>query len=346
MLRSDEMAQVLSSAAAAAEVIPRSKVGNVLRATWAGGAGGQILVLGHLDTVWPMGEVERRPFRNQNGLAYGPGVLDMKAGVVQLVFALRGVSALGVDLDKRVVCLLTCDEEIGSPESREIIEAEAPRSQAVFVLEPATPDGALKTSRKGWGLYHLTATGRAAHAGANPELGVSAIEELAHQIAGLHALTDFELGTTINVGVISGGTRPNVIAERAEAEVDLRVKTLAEAERIRPLLENREPHLRGTRVEVAGGLNRPPMERTSGNVALFRRAVLAAHGLGFTVGEASSGAASDGNFSTALGIPTLDGLGAVGAGPHAVDEHIEISSLPQRAALLACLLTDPGLPPE
>jgi len=340
----DEMAEVLSSAAAVAEVIPRSKVGNVLRATWAGGPGGQILVLGHLDTVWPMGEVERRQFRTQNGFAYGPGVLDMKAGVVQLVFALRGVPALGVEPSKRVVCLLTCDEEIGSPESREIIEAEARRSQAVFVLEPATPDGALKTSRKGWGLYHLTATGRAAHAGANPELGVSAIEELAHQVTGLHALTDFELGTTINVGVISGGTRPNVIAERAEAEVDLRVKTLAEAERIRPLLENRVPHLPGARVKVAGGLNRPPMERTSGNVALFRRAVLAAQGLGFTLGEASSGAASDGNFSTALGIPTLDGLGAVGSGPHAVYEHIEISSIPQRASLLACLLTDPGLP--
>jgi glutamate carboxypeptidase len=266
----------------------------------------------------------------------------MKAGLVQLIFAMRFLMDREDALAGRVVALITSDEEIGSPGSREIIEGEARRSRAVLVPEPATPSGALKTARKGWGLFRLATTGRAAHAGANPEAGVSAIEELAHQTLRLHSLTDHHLGTTVNVGVVRGGSRPNVIAAQAEAEVDLRVATLAEAERVLPLIHGLQPELKESRVEVTGGLNRPPMERTAGNASLFERARALARGLGFEVSDAASGAASDGNFSTALGIPTLDGLGAVGVGPHAEDERIEIGSLPDRAALIACLLADPG----
>ncbi|MFQ5859142.1 MAG: M20 family metallopeptidase [Anaerolineae bacterium] len=337
-----QMAQQLSSAGGTVEVLPQADMGDILRATWdgAGGVGGQVLVLGHLDTVWPLGEAAQRPFRIEDGLAFGPGVLDMKAGLVELVFAMRGLASLSARPARRVVALLTCDEEVGSPGSRELIEVEARRSQAVLVLEPAMPDGALKTARKGWGLFHLAVHGRAAHAGANPQSGVSAIEELARQISYLHNLTDYDLGTTVNVGVVRGGTRPNVIAADADAEIDVRVTTLAEAERILPAIRDLKPCLIGSQVEVSGGWNRPPMERTAGNAALFERARLLARGLGFDVAQAASGAASDGNFAAALGIPTLDGLGAVGVGPHAEDEYIEVASLPQRTALLACLLAD------
>jgi glutamate carboxypeptidase len=338
----EQLAGELQRCGGAVEILPRANGGNILRAVWdgAGDGGGQTLVLCHLDTVWPQGEAARRPFKIVEGLAYGPGVLDMKAGVVQLVFAMRALAALGVPPAGRVVALLTCDEEVGSSDSRDLIEAEAAQSRAVLVPEPAAPDGALKTARKGWGLFRLAVHGKAAHAGANPEAGVSAIEEMARQIVYLHSLTDFAVGTTVNVGVVHGGSRPNVIAASAEAQVDVRIARIREAEHILPAIQGLKPSLPGARVEITGGLNRPPMERTAGNEALFKRARALARGLGFDVGEMASGAASDGNFATALGIPTLDGLGAVGVGPHAEHEYIEIASLPQRTALLACLLTD------
>jgi glutamate carboxypeptidase len=332
--------ELCSSFDSTAEILPIADAGDILRVSWNGNVQSkdQILVLCHLDTVWPPGEAAKRPFNIVEGRAYGPGVLDMKAGVVQLVFAMRGLEALGFQPNTRIVALLTCDEEIGSVNSREIIENEAQQSRAVLVPEPAMPDGALKTGRKGWGLFRLMAYGRTAHAGANPESGLSAIEELARQIIYLHSLTDYAVGTTVNVGVVQGGTRPNVIAGYSEAEIDVRVSTLAEAEHVLAAINDLKPILNGSRISINGGLNRPPMGRTAGNVKLFQQAHFLAHELGFYVDEAISGAASDGNFSASLGIPTLDGLGAVGAGPHAEDEYIDVASLPESTALLACLL--------
>jgi glutamate carboxypeptidase len=335
---------LLRASGAVTEVVSRATTGNILRAEWKSPASGtangdDILLLGHLDTVWPMGEVERRPFEVMGDRATGPGVLDMKAGLVILVFGMRALSALGRLPTRRVVALINCDEEVGSLDSRDAIEDAARESSAVLVLEPAMPDGSLKTARKGSGRFTLACRGRAAHAGAFPELGISAIEELARQTTYLHNLTDFGLGTTVNVGVIRGGTRPNVVAAEAEGMIDVRAVTVAEMERLERSLRNLEPALEGAVIEMTGGWERPPMERLPGNVALFKRAQSAARALGFEVGEASSGAASDGNFATALGIATLDGLGAVGEGPHAKEEFIEVASLVERSALLASLVS-------
>lgn len=321
---------------------PMANTGDILRAEWNSGTadGTDILLLGHLDTVWPMGEVARRPFAVTGGRATGPGILDMKAGLVNIVFAMQALHDLGKLPARRVVALINSDEEVGSIDSREAIERAARESSHVLVLEPAMPDGSLKTSRKGSGRFTLSCHGRAAHAGAFPELGISAIEELARQTTYLHSLTDFGLGTTVNVGVTRGGTVSNVVAAEAEGNIDVRALTVAEMERLEGKLRGLTPSLEGAAIEMTGGWERPPMERTPGNVALFERARATARTLGFDVGEASSGAASDGNFSTALGIPTLDGLGGVGEGPHAEHEFIEVPSLVERTALLASLLLE------
>lgn len=327
---------------------PMANTGDILRAEWSSDAadGTDILLLGHLDTVWPMGEVARRPFAVTSGRATGPGVLDMKAGLVNIVFGMRALHDLGRQPSRRVVALINCDEEVGSIHSREAIERAARESSAVLVLEPALPDGSLKTARKGSGRFTLTCRGRAAHAGAFPELGISAIEELARQTTHLHSLTDFGVGTTVNVGVTRGGTRSNVVAAEAEGDIDVRALTVAEMERLERSLRGLKPALEGAVIEMTGGWERPPMERTPGNVAIFQRAQATARMLGFDVGEGSSGAASDGNFSTALGIPTLDGLGGVGEGPHAEHEFIEVSSLVERSALLASLILALDVAPE
>ena len=296
------------------------------------------LVLGHFDTVWPLGTLERMPFRLTADQAYGPGVFDMKASIVLAEFALEAIQAIGQEPRRPVVLLLTSDEEIGSPTARSIIEEQARQSAHVLVLEPPLADGRLKTSRKGVGRFQLCVTGRAAHAGVEPEKGVSAVVELAHQVLALQTLANPMKGTTLNVGVIQGGTAPNVVPAEATAAVDVRVATLDEAARVDAALAGLKAVLSGAQLKISGGFTRPPMERTPQVVALFERARDVGRSLGLDLGEGSTGGGSDGNFTAALGIPTLDGLGASGAGAHSEDEHILIDSLPGHAALLAALL--------
>ena len=295
-------------------------------------ASGGVLLLGHTDTVWPAGEIVRRPFRIDGGRATGPGVFDMKAGILLMWMALQ------VSRSSPVTVLLTSDEEIGSNSSRALIESEAGQCRAVLVLEPSMPGGALKTARKGVGRFTLKAIGRAAHAGIDPERGVNAIEEIAHQILKLQKMTNAVTGTTISIGVVQGGTRPNVVPAEAAAEIDVRIASLEEAERVSTIIRSLAPELPGARLEIRGAINRPPMERTAETARLFEVARGIAGQLGLDLKEASTGGASDGNFTAALGIPTLDGLGAVGGGAHAIDEWVEIGSLAQRAALIAGLI--------
>ncbi|WP_243149888.1 M20 family metallopeptidase [Thermaerobacter sp. PB12/4term] len=307
-----------------------------------------ILLLAHYDTVWPPGEAARRPFRREGGRGYGPGVFDMKAGIVIGLAALEALAALtgaagadGAVEPPPVTFLLTSDEETGSRTSRTLIEELARHHQAVLVLEPAAA-GRLKTARKGVGDFRLVVEGREAHAGNDPDRGVSAVEELARQILRLHALTDPGRGTTVNVGVVRGGLRPNVVAGCAEAAVDVRVATLDEARRIEDLFRRWEAVHPGARVELLGAFERPPMEFTPGNQALFRRAQAVGRRLGMDVEGTAVGGASDGNFTSALGVPTLDGLGATGDGAHSQDEHVDLDAMPRRAALVAGLILDLG----
>lgn len=298
------------------------------------------LLLCHYDTVWPLGTIDRQPFRIEADKACGPGVYDMKASHLVAEFALRGIIDLGLQLPRPVVVLFTSDEEIGSPTSRELIERQALQAAYVLVLEPPTAEGALKTARKGIGDFTLVVKGRAAHAGSQPELGISAINELARQVIYLQSLADLERGTTINVGVIKGGTRSNVIAARAEAKIDLRVWTPQEAERIERALRNLQPTTTGVKLEVQGGLNRPPMVRSDAIVKLFNEVRKVGKQLGLDLREGSTGGGSDGNFTAALGLPTVDGLGIMGDGAHAVHEHILISHLPTQTGLLAAILLE------
>ncbi len=334
------VADRLRDLGARVERIPQESVGDHWIATWGDPeASTQILTLCHLDTVWPLGTLARMPIREENGRLYGPGVFDMKGGIAILLGALRGLQALNVHPPHRIRMLFTSDEETGSETSRPLIEAEARRSHLVLCLEPALPDGSLKTFRKGVGDFVVVAYGRSAHAGADPQRGVNAIEELAYQIMRVRGLADLRRGTTVTVGVIRGGTRPNVVPEYAEMVVDVRVATRGEMDRIERAFRNLRPVLDGARLEVRGGFNRPPMERNALMVATFERARAIAAELGLTLTEGGTGGGSDANFTAALGIPTLDGLGAVGNGAHALDEHVQIDSLPQRAALVAALLT-------
>lgn len=337
----DHIAEECRALGGAVEGIATQGYGTHLRATWPGppGADGQVLLLCHRDTVWPRGTIDRMPFRLEDGRACGPGSFDMKGGIAQTLWALRAVQALGRTPRRAVVLLCTADEEVGSPSSRGLIEAEGRRSAAALVVEPAhTLQGALKTARKGVGRFSVTIRGRASHAGSDPDKGVSAVQELAHQVLRLHALSDPARGTTVNVGVVGGGTRPNVVAGEARAEVDLRVTSLAEGERVVATIRGLTRVTPGAEIAVVGGLTRPPLERTPQVVALFQRAQAIAAELGLRVGEGSVGGGSDGAFTAALGIPTLDGLGAVGDGAHADHEHVLIARMPERAALLGRLL--------
>jgi glutamate carboxypeptidase len=316
--------------------IPAKKFGNHLRIKFPGEPGNRILLLGHMDTVWPAGEVMTRPFKIEGGRARGPGAFDMKAGIVLMWMA------LGALKHKPVTVLLTSDEEIGSPSSREDIENEASQCKAVLVLEPSLPGGALKTARKGNGRFTIKAIGRAAHAGIEPEKGVNAIEELSHQILKVQQMTDFNRGTTVTVGLVQGGTRSNVVPAEAAAEIDVRVTSMEEAERIATSIKNLAPRLPAARLEIRGSMNRPPMERTVDTARLFDLARKLAAEIGIDLKEGATGGASDGNFTAAVGIPTLDGLGAVGGGAHAADEWVEIDSMPARAALVAGLIRELG----
>jgi glutamate carboxypeptidase len=298
------------------------------------------VALCHFDTVWPTGTLTRIPFSvDADGVARGPGCFDMKAGIVVLYFALRALRELGLKPRRNVRVLFTCDEEIGSPTSRDLIEDAARGAALAYVLESPLPGGTIKTARKGTGDYLVRIRGRAAHAGVEPQKGISAVTELAHQIGALHALTDYDVGTTVNVGVVHAGTRPNVVAAEAEAHVDVRVQTLAEAERIDQAIRGLQPVLSGAALEIAGGLNRPPMERSPAMAALFQQARQIAEAMGVDLAEGSTGGGSDGNFTAAMGVPTLDGLGAEGEGAHAAHEHVLTDSFPRRAALLSGLLS-------
>jgi glutamate carboxypeptidase len=298
-----------------------------------------VLLLGHVDTVWPLATLTNRPFRVENGRAFGPGIFDMKSGVEVMVAALEAMRALELQPQREIRIFLSCDEESGSITSRELITSEAAGCAAVFVLEPSLPGGKVKSARKGIANYEMIARGISAHAGLDPEKGVSAISELAHQILALHALNDRENGISVNVGVISGGTLSNVVASEACAEVDVRFRTMAQGQDVARRIESMQPVQTGARIEIRGGINRPPLERTSAVVALLDRARSIASPLGFELGEGPSGGASDGNFTAAQGIPTLDGLGVEGDGAHAAHEHIIVADLPRRAALLTALLT-------
>jgi glutamate carboxypeptidase len=298
------------------------------------------LVLGHYDTVWPWGTLERMPFRVESGRAFGPGILDMKAGLAIFLRVMELIENVGLALPRPVWAVITADEEMGSPTSRWLIEEIARECAYVLVLEPGLTNGGLKTSRKGVGRFRLDVEGKAAHAGAAPGEGRSAVVELAHQILRLDDLTNTALGTTITAGVIQGGTAANVVPARAWAEIDVRVASQDEQARINLELGGLHARTPGVLVHVTGSFNRPPMERTPGVANLFEQAQRIARELGLTITEGSTGGGSDGNFTAALGLPTLDGLGAWGGGAHADDEHIVIDSLHQRAALLAALLLD------
>jgi glutamate carboxypeptidase len=315
--------------------------GDHLRVTWwpqKSRAAGQLLILGHYDTVYSTGTIAKMPFRRSGAKAYGPGIFDMKAGIVQALFALGALQSAGLQLRKRLVFLWTSDEEIGSDSSRKLIETEARRSDAVFVLEPAFgPQGLLKTSRKGVGEAEIIIHGRASHAGLAPEEGVNAVHELAEQIARVRTWNDSRRGISVNADIVEGGTRVNVIADRARAVLDLRALRSSDMRVLERRLHALRPVLRGARLEIRGGFNRAPLERKV-SAALFEKAKLLAAQMGLTIGECTAGGGSDGNLTGALGIPTLDGLGAVGEGAHSAHEHILIKTMPQRAALLAALL--------
>jgi glutamate carboxypeptidase len=300
---------------------------------------GQILALGHSDTVWPVGTLARMPFRRGKGRLWGPGVLDMKSGLAFFVFALRAIRDLDIPVSRRVVLQLNSDEETGSGTSRALTEREAKRSDFVLVLEPGEGlDGKLKTARKGVGAYRLKVRGRASHAGVDFASGASAILELARQLDHIAGFTDLARGLTVNPGVISGGARSNVVAEHAEAEIDIRVARLKDAPALDRKFRALRPIDRRCALEIDGGLNRPPMERTPAIAALFAKARAYSEELGVKLDESSTGGGSDGNFTAALGVPTLDGLGGVGEGAHAAHESILIDRIAGRTALLAMLI--------
>ncbi|WP_442603874.1 M20 family metallopeptidase [Paenibacillus sp. KN14-4R] len=322
------------------ERIPNELYGDRLLCTIGKGKK-RLLIVGHSDTVWLKGESTRRPFSISDNKAYGPGVYDMKAGVLQAMYGMKALLDLGrFPEDKEVILLINSDEEIGSPSSRAWIEEEAKKCDAVLVLEPPMePVGALKTSRKGSGRFTLTVEGKSAHAGVNPQSGVSAIEEISRQVLNLCALNDYEIGTTVNVGVLKGGIGSNVVAAEAEALIDLRVKTMEEAKRIDALIHGLTPVHAGAKLTVKGGITRPPMERTDAIAQLYELAKrVSLSELGEEVQEMGTGGVSDGNFTAACGIPTLDGLGARGDYAHSPLEYVLIDEIPKRAALLAGII--------
>jgi glutamate carboxypeptidase len=316
--------------------------GNHVRADlWLGRGrpSGQILILGHLDTVYPLGTLKKMPFRVANGRAWGPGTFDMKGGLTIALAAVDALQALGTCPRKKFAFLWTSDEETGSFSSRHPIETTARKSDAVFVLEPSFGlEGRFKTQRKGVGEAQLMVRGRSAHAGIDPERGVNAVHEISLQIARLMKLNNPRRGITVQANVVQGGTVTNVVADRALARIDVRATHAADAAVVNRRLYAIRPILPGAKIEVHGGVNRPPMERSPGSRKLFRHARELACEMKLDLNEASTGGGSDGNFTAALGIPTLDGMGAVGDGAHSPKEHVVIRGLLEHAALLAGLL--------
>jgi glutamate carboxypeptidase len=300
---------------------------------------GSIMLVGHTDTVHPRGSLAERPWREENGRIYGPGIFDMKANCVLALEAIRVCAGSGHRPRRRLVLMLTCDEETGSDTGRALLEAEAAHALCALVLEPPASGGRVKTARKGTGIFTLEARGRAAHAGLEPEKGASAILEIARQIERLHALNDSSSGSSVNVGVVHGGTRSNVVAAEARAEIDVRFSTQEEARRLDAEIRQARPFDDRVQLFVRGGINRPPLERTEAVGSLYLQARRIASLLDFELGETSVGGASDGNFIAAKGTAVLDGLGISGDGAHATHEHILRGDIPVRGALLAGLLT-------
>ena len=296
------------------------------------------LLLGHFDTVYPLGTLATMPFREGNGKLCGPGVLDMKAGIALMLSAIEALQTWHGQLPRPVTVFLVSDEEVGSYSSRKVTEDLARRSAAVFVLEPAAGKGAVKTARKGVGEYTLTVQGVSSHAGLDPGKGHSAILELARQISVMWKWNDLKSGLSVNPGVIRGGTRTNVVAAEAVAEIDVRIKTAKQAAGLDRKFRSLKPFDRHCRLQIEGGINRLPMERTAGVGALYMKARTIAKQIKWKLEEAAVGGGSDGNFTAGIGIPTLDGMGAVGDGAHAVHEHILISELPRRALLLSGMI--------
>jgi glutamate carboxypeptidase len=336
------LAQRLRTSGATVEVLPNVERGNHVRARFDPSSDDGVrpaLILCHYDTVWAVGSLATHPFRIEEGKAYGPGIFDMQSSLMLAEYAARATRDLEISLPRPVTILITSDEEVGSPTSRTLIEEEALRSAYVLVMESPLPGGVLKTSRKGAGTFILEVTGRAAHAGVEPERGISAIQELAHQILKLHDLTDMAQGTTVNVGVVQGGTVSNVVAAHAMAKIDVRSWTQPEAARLSQAILGLTPVTSGAMLQVTGGWNRPPLERTA-TAELFAKAQMIGRMLGLELTDAGTGGGSDGNFTGVLGIPTLDGLGVPGHGAHADHEHIEVDQIAGRAALLVALLAE------
>ena len=296
------------------------------------------LILGHTDTVHPRGSIHERPWRVEDGRIYGPGIFDMKANCALALESLRACAALKLRPTHPVVILLTCDEEVGSQSGRALVETEARRAEHVLVFEPSASGGRAKTARKGTSTYTVRAKGIAAHAGLDPEKGASAILEIARQIERLHTLGDAARGMTVNAGVVSGGTRSNVVAAEAQTEVDVRFSTMGDALRMEETILNLRPFDERVKLSVEGSIIRPPLERSEAVVALYEHAQRIASGFDFELGEASVGGASDGNFAAAVGATVLDGLGIAGDGAHAAHEHIIQSDIARRGAFLTGLL--------
>ena len=320
------------------EVISKAEVGDVLRARWSPGVGG-VLILSHMDTVWDVGTVAGRPTRIDGDRIYGVGSMDMKGGIVIALWALRALRDLGLFPAQPITYLLNSDEETGSRHSSAEIEAEALAHDVVFVTEPPQ-DGKYKTQRKGVSHYTITATGRAAHSGADHARGINAIEELSRQVLAVQAMTNYSIGTTANVGVISGGTRPNVVPAEASCQVNVRATSRVKQNAIHEQIMGLRAQHPEAQLRIQGDVNVPPMERTPQIAALFKRAQTLAAEMGIALEEGSTGGGSDGNKTAALGVPTLDGMGIVGDGGHAITEYGEISSLPERAAIMAAMLRE------
>lgn len=318
-------------------IFPQEQAGSNIACQWGSGPGG-ILLLSHMDTVYPLGTLERRPLYEQDGRLYGPGVLDMKASIAMLLAVIRVFRQENIWPDQKITALFTSDEETGSETSRSLIETEARQADAVFCLEPGLLNGALKTARKGTGEIELSVKGVAAHAGVDHARGRNAIEELAHHILAVQQLTDYPRGTTLNVGTVRGGTRTNVVPDEAHAVVDLRVSTMDEFARLQKWVQNRQPVIQGAHLSASIHLNRPPMPRDDCMQQAFQKARLIGAELGMNLLEGGTGGGSDANFVAPLGIPVLDGLGAVGDGAHSENEFILIQSLVERSSLLAALL--------
>lgn len=323
------------------QLIRQKNRGNHVRAEiWFGSRrpARQLLAIGHLDTVYPLGTLAKMPFRISGGRAYGPGTFDMKAGLVFALMAVDALKACGITPQKRLVFFWNSDEEIGSDTSRKLIEREARRSDAVLVLEPAYGSrGKLKTARKGVGTAEIIVTGRSAHAGLNPGAGVNAVHELALQIARVMEMNDLNRGIGVQATVVAGGTVSNVVPDHAHAHIDIRIAKLADGLRVERRIHRLRPILKGAQIQVTGGINRPPLERTPAVAKLFQHAQSLMQEIGVSIDESAVGGGSDGNFTAALGVPTLDGLGAIGEGAHSPREHILIRAMPERAALLAGL---------